>query len=135
MKLTRTAPPKIVASKSVGELMPAMDHAAPGSRYPNFPQGIDLHGLEADIFRAMWAEDSPLTLRLLHQKTGIPVEHLTEAIAGLHSAGHISRLNTVIESYAPKAAADKRAFTPSLPPQHPLSTTGGDTKYDGYIHV
>src|SRR3990170_3396392 len=92
VKLTSTTHSSVEASRPARELMPARDQLAPEFRYPNSPQGRDLQGIEADILRAMWAEDSPLTLRLLHQKTGIPVEHLTAAMGGLNSAGHIRRV-------------------------------------------
>jgi len=135
VKLTPTTHSLADASTPAGELTPSRDQLAPESQNPNSPQGRNLQGVEADIFRAMWAEDSPLTLRLLHQKTGIPVGQLTEVVAALHGSGRISRLNTVIESFVPKAAVDKGVFTLSLPPQHALSTTGRDTKHDGYISM
>lgn len=102
------------------------DALGPESHYPNSPRGTQ-KGIQVAIFRALWGQRSPLTLRQLHQKTGIPVEHLAEEIAELRSAGHVRRLNTIIESYVPRAAAGERRLTRSLPLPHPRSTTGSDS--------
>ena len=135
MNLGPTTHTRVNSSRQANESRASEDTLAPKSQVPSPPQGIDPQGIDADILSAMWGEDSPLTLRQLRRKTGIPVELLAEAIAGLRSAGRISRLNTIIESYVPRPAVEERIFTPSLPLPHPSSTTGSDTHYNGYTLV
>ncbi len=65
------------------------------TKYPWSPREI-----EFDLLHALWSEHGPLTPHQLQAKTGIPCQYLTDALATLCASGRLSRLNTIIESYA-----------------------------------
>ena len=55
---------------------------------------------ESVVLEALSAEDRCLTMGSLRARTGMSPEDLREAVEGLRAKGLITRLNTVVESYA-----------------------------------
>ena len=56
--------------------------------------------IEFDVLRVFLSERSPLTKGQLEARTGIAVANLSPAVDHLCSNGRLSRLNTLVESYA-----------------------------------
>ena len=56
--------------------------------------------IEFDVLRVFLSERCPLTKRQIEVRTGIDTTSLSTAIDHLCATGRLSRLNTLIESYA-----------------------------------
>ena len=55
---------------------------------------------ESVVLEALSAEDQCLTMGSLRARTGISPADLRKAVEGLRAKGLVTRLNTVVESYA-----------------------------------
>lgn len=61
-----------------------------------------LSSQESTVLEALSAHGECLTIGALRARTGYRSEDLRTILAGLHDKGLVARLNTVVESYAPR---------------------------------